>query len=144
MGERLIIVSGIAMCVFVVAFLAVRSAKRHERAKQALRWEMWESIQAHRLAVPGSELAEVQVVCQRARHGTKAVIKWLSTGRQQDTWFAGSRPELGCVVLLRGSTGWGPHNQNPQVFFVRQDQLLALLPAATRIALRRQHQRETK
>jgi hypothetical protein len=144
-ASRSITALGLVVCVVVlVVVLAIRNARRQQRARQVARWQRWESMQALRASTPESELAEVAVVYQRARHGAKAVIVWLANGHRQDTWFEGNWPAPGSVVLVRGSTGWGPHNRNPEVFFVRPDQILAMLPAGTRKALTQQHWRETR
>lgn len=67
------------------------------------------------------------------RRGTKAWITWrelqyvkggsyLDTAvvpmYRQDTWFEKLFPAQGSWVLLRGRSGYGPHNNNPRVFFV--------------------------
>ena len=103
-----------------------------------------EQLQALSAATPDAELAEVTHVYQSARFGTKAVITWLASGKQQDTWFEGNWPGSGAVVLLRGVTGWGPHNQNPDVFYVLPEELLSMMLAGTRRALQFTHQRTAK
>ncbi|MEV6606764.1 hypothetical protein [Kutzneria sp. NPDC051319] len=120
------------------------SAKRQNHARQLARWKELEWLQALSAATPGAELAEVTRVYQSARFGTKAVITWLASGRRQDAWFEGNWPGPGAVVLLCGVTGWGPHNRNPDVFFVLPDELLAMMSAGTRKALLHNHMQGAK
>ncbi|MEC3982587.1 hypothetical protein [Amycolatopsis sp. H20-H5] len=90
---------------------------------------------------PNSAIAQVRTVYQRARRGTKAVIVWQETRYAQDSWFKGVFPAAGSTVLLRGSTGWGPHNRNPHVFYINPGDLLFLLRPGTSAARRRHEKR---
>jgi len=138
----------VAICVVVCAVAVivgiVWNVRRLNRARQLARWQQLEQLQALSAATPDAELAEVTHVYQSARFGTKAVITWLASGKQQDTWFEGNWPGSGAVVLLRGVTGWGPHNQNPDVFYVLPEELLSMMSAGTRRALQFTHQRTAK
>lgn len=100
-------------------------------------------MQNYSQSTPDVEIAFVTRVYQTARRGSKALIRW-PTGYTQDTWFHFNWPRAGSTVLLRGSTGWGPHNRNPEVFYVNQDQLLDLLPPGAMAAVERQRRREAK
>ena len=76
-------------------------------------------------------MCHVQQVYQRANRGTKAVIVWAETGWRQDAWFWYFWPAPGSTLLVLGAVGFGPHNQNPDVFFVNQGGVLAAaLPGA--------------
>jgi hypothetical protein len=67
------------------------------------------------------------------RRGTKVWITWrqpqmvpgsplhysgMVVPQAQDAWFERQWPSQGCWVLLRGKTGYGPHNHNPNTFYV--------------------------
>jgi hypothetical protein len=139
-GDRIVLACCVGVFGIVLIVGIVWSTKRQNRARQLERWKQLERLQALSAATPGAELAEVTYVYQSARFGTKAVITWLASGRRQDAWFEGNWPGPGAVVLLRGVTGWGPHNQNPEVFYVLPDELLAMMSAATRMALQYNHE----
>jgi hypothetical protein len=104
----------------------------------------WDSMELRRAMTPDAGLIGIAGVYQSARRGTKAVIVWLATGREQDAWFADIWPAPGSVALVRGSTGWGPHNHNPEVFYVRLDQILHMLPPDTPEAVARHRARERR
>lgn len=91
---------------------------------------------------PDAGLIAIASVYQPARRGAKAVIVWLETGREQDAWFANSWPAAGSIALVRGSTGWGPHNNNPEVFYVQPNQILNMLPPGTPEAVERHRARD--
>ena len=124
-----------------VVLLAVFARRWHDKRLA----EHWRKLQARRaLAGDGAAVAIVNRVYQRARRGTKAVIRWSETGQRQDTWFEGRRPAQGSVLLLRGSTGWGPHNRNPNTYYVYPGELLYSAPRGTIAAARRQRRRDAK
>ena len=136
--------SCVVFCAVAVIVGIVWNVRRLNRARQLARWRQLEYLQALGAATPDAELAEVTHVYQSARFGTKAVITWLANGKQQDAWFEGTWPGSGAVVLLRGVTGWGPHNQNPEVFYVLPEELLAMMSAGTRRALQFNHWQAAK
>jgi hypothetical protein len=143
-GDRIVVAICVVVCAVAVIVGIVWNVRRLNRARQLARWQQLEQLQALSAATPDAELAEVTHVYQSARFGTKAVITWLASGKQQDTWFEGNWPGSGAVVLLRGVTGWGPHNQNPDVFYVLPEELLSMMSAGTRRALQFTHQRTAK
>lgn len=143
-GSDLITVICVVLGALALATGVVWNARRDQQAKQVARWQRWESMQALKASTPGAELAEVAVVYQRARRGAKAVIVWLANGHRQDAWFEDEWPHAGSVLLLRGSTGWGPHNRNPDVFYVRTHQILDIMSAATRNAMLAEERRQAK
>ncbi|MGP3988571.1 hypothetical protein [Streptomyces sp. 3N207] len=90
---------------------------RRRRAAAA----QWEALRdaAVRQAGQNVHIAWVESIYQRARAGDKAWIIWQRTGVRQDTWFHGRAPcPAGTYVLLGGSVGFGPHNNNPRVLYV--------------------------
>lgn len=112
-------------------------AKRRRRA--ALRaWERdralasyWLHLQETCRASAHLHIAHVsQVYGSYPRRGTKAYITWLGIGHWvQDTWFESAWPAQGSWVVVSGSTGYGPHNHNPRVFYV--EQIHAIAPAGS-------------
>lgn len=88
------------------------------RRAAAAQWEAFRDA-AVRQAGQNVHIACVESIYQRARTGDKAWIIWQSTGARQDTWFHGGTPcPAGMYVLLGGSVGFGPHNNNPRVLYV--------------------------
>ena len=82
-------------------------------------------------------MCQVQQVYQRANRGTKAVIVWAESGWRQDAWFWYFWPAPGSTLLVFGAVGFGPHNQNPDVFFVDQGGVLAAAPPGAQAAWNR-------
>jgi hypothetical protein len=126
---------GLAVWVAVLAVPAVvwRRARRR-RAQLARQWQ-WALDQCGR---GGADIAFVQRVYQNARHGSKAIIVWRADGVRQDTWFQGWHAPPGVYVVVRGQTGWGPHNRNPHVFFVAPHGVIGWVPGAAPRAWARQ------
>jgi hypothetical protein len=116
--------------------------KRWRRRADAEISEQWDDIHRQKATTPGADLAEIATVYQRARRGTKAIIEWIESGERQDTWFAHHWPAPGAIVLIRGSTGWGPHNHNPNTYYVAPGDVLRELPARSRKAVQRHHRRQ--
>ncbi|WP_067804959.1 hypothetical protein [Actinomadura formosensis] len=110
-------------------WLGVRALRGHS-ARQAERWALrQEAVQGLRLRDGrDGHLAYVERVYQRARTGAKAIIVWDATGTRQDAWFH-DWPGIsaGTYLLLVGTTGYGPHNHNPQVYYVRPHQVLTMI-----------------
>jgi hypothetical protein len=128
----------IAVAVVILAGWAARSVlARRRRDRDTALAQQWAVLEQQRAMTPGAGLIEIANVYQSADRGTKAVIVWLDTGRQQDAWFADSWPTPGIVALVRGSTGWGPHNNNPAVFSVQPGQIVTTLPPGAREAVAR-------
>ncbi|GAA0620923.1 hypothetical protein GCM10010174_44510 [Kutzneria viridogrisea] len=141
----MVLASAVLMLILLgIVVLAARSGVRRQRQRDLVLSQRWAQIQSQAHTMPDAGLAQVANVYQPARRGSKAEIVWLATGYRQDTWFAYNWPRAGSIVLLRGSTGWGPHNQNPNVFYVAPNQILSLLPPDTMAAVRRQQQRDAQ
>lgn len=91
---------------------------------------------------PGVHLALVLEVYQEARRGSKAIIQWQTTGQCQDTWFQHQHGLAGRYVLVTGgSSGWGPHNANPNVFYVAPDTVIGIVSGDAPLAWQRHQQR---
>ncbi|MBN9105382.1 MAG: hypothetical protein J0I14_10290 [Propionibacteriaceae bacterium] len=138
MTRDLLVAIGLIEIVLVLAGVRALRALWHRRSDPALaaRWE-------HALVAraDGVEIAFVERVYQHARRGSKAIIVWLRAGRRQDAWFEGSQERPGRYLLLTGSVGYGPHNDNPDVLFVHSGEVLATLPRRAPKAWRRQQRR---
>ncbi|WP_156184753.1 hypothetical protein [Allosalinactinospora lopnorensis] len=133
-----------ALIVTAVVALSVRVRLRNQRQRDLVLFRHWEQVQEWRGATSGAELIQVYRVYQEARSGTKAIILWLETGHQQDAWFRGNWPEPGSVALVHGSTGWGPHNRNPDVFYIEPHQIVAMLSPDALAAVERHQRRQLK
>lgn len=133
----------VAFCGAVAALLISVSLRRQHRRDCVLA-QQWDAMRATQAATPDADLVRVQTVYQRARSGTKAIIVWTASGERQDSWFAGHWPVPGCIALVHGSTGWGPHNRNPRVFYIEHSQVLWLFPPDADVATYRHRRREAK
>ncbi|MEV4599997.1 hypothetical protein AB0K15_21675 [Amycolatopsis sp. NPDC049253] len=137
-------VIGFLICTLplaAVVVLAVWVRRAHDRRLDV----HWRNLQAIRSNLQGqADIAIVEQVYQHARRGAKAVIRWRVTGYRQDTWFKGRHPARGSVLLLRGSTGWGPHNRNPNTFYVNAGDVLYSAPRGTIAAAGRQRRRDAR
>lgn len=106
----------------VVVFFVVRAntkiRKRTERL--AAQWHQLQAAAAHGRR-EGAHLLQVVEVYQYARTGSKAIIAWCDTGLRQDAWFEGQRLPPGMFMLVKASSGWGPHNNNPNVLYVSRE-----------------------
>ncbi|MFB9905085.1 hypothetical protein [Allokutzneria oryzae] len=129
----------LVVIVLLVAWLATRRQARRD----ALMNSRWQAMCARQMAEPGLHVVRMASVYQRARRGSKAVIVW-GTGYQQDTWFAGNWPVPGSILMIRGTVGWGPHNNNPNVFYVEPDQVICALPPGTERAVARHQERQAR
>lgn len=118
----------VAVIVSLV-WLGGRALRGHS-ARQAERRALWQqAVQELRLRDGrDGHLAFVERVYQRARTGAKAIIVWDATGNRQDAWFH-DWPSIpaGTYLLLVGTTGYGPHNHNPRVYYVRRHQVLTMI-----------------
>ncbi|WP_406527591.1 hypothetical protein [Streptomyces sp. I8-5] len=111
----------------------------NRRAAAAQQWAALRTAaaqQAHR----GVRIALIHSIYQRASAGDKAWIIWQETGVRQDTWFHGGVPcSTGTFVLLGGSVGYGPHNNNPRVLYVNPADVLGTASAKSLKAWRKQN-----
>ncbi|WP_242895454.1 spliceosome-associated CWC15 family protein [Actinomadura litoris] len=116
----------------IIAFLVwgVRKIRRERAAQHAAREALRQQAVAELRRFDGQDghLARVEQVYQRARTGAKAIIVWDANGTSQDAWFH-DWPGIptGAYLLLAGTTGYGPHNHNPNVYYVHPDQVLTVI-----------------
>lgn len=127
--------------VWVAAGLLISSTvvlQHRSRARRTKRLTLCLSAARIRGRELGGSLALVGGVYQPARRGSKAVIVWQPSGERQDTWFWGWQAKTGVYVVIRGGTGWGPHNRNPAVMYVEHEGVLDVIdPRALRSWTRR-------
>lgn len=129
--------------VAVVAF-GVWLIRRRRRERDRELSQQWDALQELWERTPGAELVEVIEVYQRARRGTKAIVRCLDTGREQDAWFQAKLPAPGDLMVVRASVGWGPHNRNPDVLYVEPSNILEYLPPETLQAVVRHERWQSK
>ena len=76
-------------------------------------------------ARPELRLVQVGKTYQRASTGTKAwVRRWGHSGPWTDTWFWETQWPPGTLLVVSPAVGWGPHNQNPAVLYIRREQIV--------------------
>lgn len=141
-GEVLTALAGLGvLALFLVPLIMVRQVvrrRRDERLAQQWEWALQQASHAD------CQLARVVRVYQYARNGSKAIITRPDRGAQQDTWFADWHAPVGVYVLIRGSTGYGPHNSNPNVFYVSQGGVVGVVPGEAPRAWERNRKRRAK
>lgn len=119
-------------------------ARRGDRLSDQRLAQQWEWAKNHTSYYGRPcHLAQIERVYQRARRGSKAIIVWPG-GRRQDTWFWRWHAIPGYYVLLQGTTRYGPHNSDPQVFYVEVPERLAVLPPEAPYAWERHQHRLAK
>lgn len=148
-GKAILGILPLLICLVIVVgtplliVLLTRSSGRKRDERLAAQWEQALEEAARRRG----HLAFVRWVYQRARSGSgaKAFIVWYGVSWDQDTWFKG-RPHMrqGIWVLVQGSSGWGPHNRNPNTFYVAPQGVLAEIPGNAPAAHQRHHRRMAK
>lgn len=93
--------------------------RRKKSRQEAAAAQQWERLHASlRQLGPNFHIVQVAEIYQRAKNGSKAYVIWTETGAKQDTWFEGWVPQPGSFLLVRGSVGYGPHNNNPTVLYI--------------------------
>jgi hypothetical protein len=124
--STLVVIGGLAAAVL----LHLRSRARTREAEREQLAASWESLVLERDAARSNGVYLVQAVnvYQRAQRGSKAVIRWLDTGATQDAWFWNRHIPPGAYLMVRGGAGYGPHNNNPDVFYVRPEEVHRILP----------------
>ncbi|MEE4544675.1 hypothetical protein V2S66_22190 [Streptomyces sp. V4-01] len=97
-------------------------SRRKQAERKSLAVRMWVNFQQTKVRShsQGFRMLQVIQVYQRARFGSKAIIVWCDSGLQQDTWFEGWQAMPGAYMLVRPNSGWGPHNRNPAVLYVKE------------------------
>lgn len=121
-------VSVIILCFSVlgVAIWYARSWMVRQRHRDGELAEQWDNFQLAVRDNPNAYPCQVTNPYQCSATGTKAIITWIQTNREQDSWFEDDWPEPGEYLLVTGRIGYGPHNNDPNVFFV--DQVLRSAP----------------
>lgn len=96
--------------------------RREERANRSA--EQWEAAVALARSRPGLRLIKVEQNYQRSSTGTKSWVRRWDTDARQDAWFSGKSFAPGTLLVVSATSGWGPHNQDPGVLYVRPDQII--------------------
>lgn len=119
----------VLVAAFVLIGLLLSALRRRlRRGRDARLSVQWQEL-VRREGEQGFHLAYVDDAYQHAKNGTKAIITWWATGRQQDTWFARRHVDSGEYLLIIGASGYGPHNHNPDVLYVNHpDGVRASIP----------------
>lgn len=146
----------LVLIIGAAAILWVRAWWRHlvkgkaARAQQEIAFAQSDAVLAAQLDAiiaeqhryQGAHLAVNARPYQQAQTGQKSVITWYATGIEQDTWFQGAWPEAGALLLVSGHTNYGPHNHNPNVFYVLPGHIRGWVPAEAHWAWIRNSQRQ--
>lgn len=120
------------LVVAVTVALTVRSRRRRTAALVA----QWQAFQRHRSSGQG-QLLRITRVYQHGRRGSKAVVTWCESGRQQDAWFWNWHVPAGAYLLVNASSGYGPHSHNPNVLYVQPGQVRSWVPGQAARAAQR-------
>lgn len=123
---------GVIVLVAIGAVVSsVRASRRRRDAERQALAASWESLIRERdtARAHGVYLVQALNVYQRARRGSKVVIRWCDSGATQDAWFWDRHVPPGSYLLLRGAVGFGPHNGNPNVLYVQPQEVHRMLPA---------------
>ncbi|WP_405590400.1 hypothetical protein [Streptomyces sp. NBC_01190] len=125
-ATNLVLIVGLAAAVL----LPLRSRARARKAEREWLAASWESLILERDAARANGVYLVQAVnvYQLAQRGSKAIIRWMDTGVTQDAWFWNWHIPPGSYLLVRGGAGYGPHNNNPNVLYVRPEEVHRVLP----------------
>jgi hypothetical protein len=76
----------------------------------------WRDVD-QRAQTPGIELVHIARITQRARTGTKAIVRHRD-GATQDAWFWNVRVQHRSILLVRANTGYGPHTRRDHVLYI--------------------------
>lgn len=131
------------LVLLLTAALALIISRRNRSIERDRKLaELWDWMQQQD-APPAQNLIRIARVYQNAKRGSKAIIVY-SDGRQIDTWFEGWHPAPGAYAVLRGHVGYGPHNRNSHVLYVRPGEVIGTAPADAPEASRRHQARLEK
>jgi hypothetical protein len=72
----------------------------------------WERLLTRWKAYPDADLVRVLKVYQLARTGTKAIIRFESSGKRRDAWFDNRRVRPGDYLLITGRDSAGHHHRS--------------------------------
>lgn len=129
-----IVILALAATAIIVCVLVIRAGRRQEVLAE--QWTQLEAIsRAHQ-----ARIAHITHVYQHARRGSKALITWVDNGNTQDAWFWEWQAPQDAYVALRGRTRYGPHNQNPDVLYVRPDERAGVAAAGAQRAWQREYE----
>ena len=119
MGDLMVLVilgSGIWLAIALG-----KSANNRAQARRQQALARWQHAVQTCATYEQFRLARVTRITQRyPRRGTKAWLWWHASNEQQDAWFEGQFPPFGAWVVVSGSDGYGPHTNNPHIFYVHK------------------------
>lgn len=137
---EVVVSATIAVVGGALVVLMVWAAARANRRREAELAQQWEAALT-RSRHTGTQLVYVRSRYQTARRGSKADVYNLPNGPRQDAWFRGWIVPAGVYLVVRGSTGWGPHNSNPNVLYVDRQDVLNIISGDAPDAWRRHRER---
>ena len=106
---------------FWLAIAISKSADQRRQAVRQLAVVRWQHAVQTCTTHEQFRLAQVIGITQRyPGRGTKAWLHWYGSHTQQDAWFEGEFPPRGAWVVVSGSDGYGPHTNNPHIFYVHK------------------------
>ncbi|MUM15613.1 hypothetical protein FZI91_09225 [Mycobacterium sp. CBMA271] len=116
----LLLLALIGGAIWLVVHLS-NQGSRNAQARRAIAHHQW----AHAVQVcaydPRFQLAYIAAIIESyPNKGTKAWVTWYGSNVQQDAWIPLAWPMPGNWLVVSGSTGYGPHHDNPNTFFVEQ------------------------
>jgi hypothetical protein len=103
-----------------LAIAISKPANKRHKAQRRLVLPRWHHAVQTCATFDQFRLAQVIYITQRSRHGTKAWLRWYRSNEQQDAWFDGEFPPCGAWVVVSGLDGYGPHTNNPRIFYVHE------------------------
>jgi hypothetical protein len=104
-----------------LAIAIAKSANDRQQARRQLALARWQHAVQTCATYEHFRLAQVTRITHRyPRRGTKAWLRWRGSDERQDAWFGGEFPPRGAWVVVSGSDGYGPHTNNPHIFYVHK------------------------
>jgi hypothetical protein len=107
-------------------------ARRDARA-----WERLAAMRGRVAQMPAVQLLYVTGVYQRARRGSKALVR-TEDGSTWDAWFWHYHAQPGSAVAVAVQPGWGPHNAG-DVLYVGSERAAGVYEVLDAKSLRRCH-----
>jgi hypothetical protein len=103
-----------------LAIAISKSADKRQHRLRQLALFRWQHAVQTCATYKQFRLAQVARITQRSQRGTKAWLRWHGSDDWQDAWFEGAFPPRGAWVVMSGADGYGPHTNNPRIFYVHE------------------------
>lgn len=110
------------------------------RQRDETRWAQLEELR-RRADANGWRIGQVRWIRQKARRGTKILLRWIGAPGSTAAWTERYWPSRGDILVVRGSVGYGQHH-GEDVFYVNQ--VIQRLPASTYRGWARTEQRRAR